>query len=241
MLFDIHSHILPSVDDGSQSMSESLQLLSLMRSQGITDVIATPHFYPLEDTFDDYKCRIAKAYKALLKETEGKDLPNIYLGSEVLYYRYIGNSESVFELCLNNSRYLLLELTDECICKEFFEDMENLYNKLGITPIIAHLERYCYAPNYKKLLKYIKNSALLAQINASSLFSQSRKVTEKLIKGGYVNFIATDAHSVTRRPPLMKQALAEIADSLGSEYASGFIRNSQILLEKICEVTNEQQ
>lgn len=241
MLFDIHSHILPSVDDGSQSMSESLQLLSLMRSQGITDVIATPHFYPLEDTFDDYKCRIAKAYKALLKETEGKDLPNIYLGSEVLYYRYIGSSESVFELCLNNSRYLLLELTDECICKEFFEDMENLYNKLGITPIIAHLERYCYAPNYKKLLKYIKNSALLAQINASSLFLQSRKVTEKLIKGGYVNFIATDAHSVTRRPPLMKQALAEIAERLGTEYASGFIRNSQILLEKICEVTNEEQ
>lgn len=241
MLFDIHSHILPSVDDGSQSMSESLQLLSLMRSQGITDVIATPHFYPLEDTFDDYKCRIAKAYKALLKETEGKDLPNIYLGSEVLYYRYIGSSESVYGLCLNNSRYLLLELTDECICKEFFEDMENLYNKLGITPIIAHLERYCYAPNYKKLLKYIKNSALLAQINASSLFSQSRKVTEKLIKGGYVNFIATDAHSVTRRPPLMKQALAEITERLGTEYTSGFIRNSQILLEKICEVTNEQQ
>ncbi len=241
MLFDIHSHILPSVDDGSQSMSESLQLLSLMRSQGITDVIATPHFYPLEDTFDDYKRRISKAYKALLKETEGKDLPNIYLGSEVLYYRYIGSSESVFGLCLNNSRYLLLELTDECICKEFFEDMENLYNKLGITPIIAHLERYCHAPNYKKLLKYIKNSPLLAQINASSLFSQSRRVTERLIKGGYVNFIATDAHSVTRRPPLMKQALAEIAETLGTEYASGFIRNSQILLEKICEVTNEQQ
>lgn len=215
-------------------------MLSAMRLQGITDVIATPHFYPLDDTFEDYKLRVTAAYNSLLKETAGKELPNIYLGSEVLYYRYIGSSESVFGLTLNNSRYLLLELTDECICKEFFEDMENLYNKLGITPIIAHLERYCRAPNYKKLLKYIKNSAILAQINASSLFSQSRKAAEKLIKGGYVNFIATDAHSVIRRPPLMKQALAEIAESLGSEYASGFIRNSQILLEQICEVNDEQ-
>ena len=210
-----------------------------MRLQGITDVIATPHFYPLEDNIVDYKHRITDAYNVLVKESSGKGLPNIYLGSEVLYYRYIGSSESAYELCLNNSRYLLLELTDECICKEFFEDMENLYNKLGIIPIIAHLERYCHAPNYKKLLKYIKNSAVLAQINASSLFSQSRKTTEKLIKGGFVNFIATDAHSIIRRPPLMIQALAAISESLGSEYASGFIRNSQILLEKICGVTNE--
>lgn len=234
MLLDIHSHILPAVDDGAFDISESLMLLEAMRLQGITDVIATPHFYPLDDNFNEYKERISNAYNLLLKETENKNLPRIFVGSEVLYYRYIGTSETVYELCLNRSQYLLLELTDECICKEFFDDIDNLVNKQRIIPIIAHLERYRNAKNYKKLLKYIKDNGILAQINASSLFSQSsRRATERLIKGGHVNFIATDAHSMKSRPPMMKPALEYIAENIGAEYASGFIRNSQILLEKI--------
>lgn len=234
MLLDIHSHILPAVDDGAFDISESLMLLEAMRLQGITDVIATPHFYPLDDNFNEYKERISNAYNLLLKETENKNLPRIFIGSEVLYYRYIGTSETVYELCLNRSQYLLLELTDECICKEFFDDIDNLVNKQRIIPIIAHLERYRNAKNYKKLLKYIKDNGILAQINASSLFSQSsRRATERLIKGGLVNFIATDAHSMKSRPPMMKLALEYISENIGAEYASGFIRNSQILLEKI--------
>ena len=153
MLLDIHSHILPAVDDGAFDISESLMLLEAMRLQGITDVIATPHFYPLDDNFNEYKERISNAYNLLLKETENKNLPRIFVGSEVLYYRYIGTSETVYELCLNRSQYLLLELTDECICKEFFDDIDNLVNKQRIIPIIAHLERYRNARNYKKLLK----------------------------------------------------------------------------------------
>mgnify|MGYP000010861118 FL=1 len=234
MLLDIHSHILPAVDDGAFDISESLMLLEAMRLQGITDVIATPHFYPLDDNFNEYKERISNAYNLLLKETENKNLPRIFVGSEVLYYRYIGTSETVYELCLNRSQYLLLELTDECICKEFFDDIDNLVNKQRIIPIIAHLERYRNARNYKKLLKYIKENGILAQINASSLFSQSsRRATERLIKGGLVNFIATDAHSMKSRPPMMKPALEYISENIGAEYAGGFIRNSQILLEKI--------
>ena len=92
MLLDIHSHILPAVDDGAFDISESLMLLEAMRLQGITDVIATPHFYPLDDNFNEYKERISNAYNLLLKETENKNLPRIFVGSEVLYYRYIGTS-----------------------------------------------------------------------------------------------------------------------------------------------------
>lgn len=234
MLLDIHSHILPAVDDGASNTEESLNLLYAMKSQGITDVIATPHFYPLDDDFGEYKKRISAAYSDLLKEVRGKNLPNIYLGSEVFYYRYIGTSESIYEFCINGSPYLLLELADDCICDELLKDIEDLIEKQGIIPIIAHLERYHRSRQYKKLLKYIKKNGILAHINASSLFSSNRrKITEKLIKGGYVNFIATDAHSMEKRPPLMKKALEYISENIGAEYASGFIRNSQTLLEKI--------
>ena len=207
-----------------------------MKKDGITDVIATPHFYADSDNLCDFKSRTEKAYNSLCAAAKGKNLPNILLGSELLYYRYIGISDAVPQFCLNGSRYLLLELTDDCISDSFFEDMSDLKNKLGIIPIIAHIERYYRAPMFKKLLKFIKNEKIPTQVNASSFFSNTYgRTAEKLIKKGYVNFLATDSHSTDTRPPKMKKALEYISDKLGAEYASGFIRNSQVLLDKITQ------
>ncbi len=213
-----------------------MKLLEMMKNDGITDVIATPHFYADSDNLDDFKARTEKAFKELCTAAEGKNLPRILLGSEVLYYRYIGTSEAIPDFCLNGSRYLLLELADDCISESFFEDMSDLKNKSGIIPIIAHIERYYRAPMFKKLLKFIKNEKIPTQVNASSFFSNTYgKTAEKLIKKGYVNFLATDSHSTDTRPPKMKKALEYISDKLGAEYASGFIRNSQILLDKLTQ------
>lgn len=235
-MFDIHSHILPAVDDGAKDMNEALKILEMMKIDGITDVIATPHFYPDNDSLNDFKSRTEKAYNALCAAAAGKNLPNILLGSEVLYYRYIGTSEAAEQFCINGSRYLLLELTDNCITDSFFEDITNLKSKAGVTPIIAHIERYHRSSAYKKLLKFVKKEGILTQINASSFFSPHYcKTAEKLIKKGYVNFLATDAHSTDKRPPKMKDALEYISGKLGSEYASGFIKNSQILYDKITQ------
>ena len=206
----------------------------MMKKQGITHVIATPHFYAMDESLEDYINRINLSYNKLMNAANENELPKIYLGSEVLYYRYIGQSESVYKFCLNKSQYLLLELTDNCIDSGFFEDIIKLRDNMGITPIIAHLERYYRASGYRKLLKFIRDEKILTQINASSLFIDSySKTAEKLIKKGIINFIATDAHSPISRPPMMKEALMKISERLGQEYLSGFIRNSQILLEQI--------
>ncbi len=234
ILLDIHSHILPGVDDGAKNTEESLELLRMMKNQGITDVIATPHFYAMSENLENYQKKISAAYNILTEAIKGADMPRIYIGSEVLYYRYIGKSDSVFNFCLNNSNYLLLELSDNSIGSELFDDINELRGNLGITPIIAHLERYYKFYGYKKLLKFISENGILAQVNASSLFSQGySKIAEKLIKNQLVSFIGTDAHSPDKRPPMMKQALEVIAKKIGTEYASGFIRNSQTLLEQI--------
>ncbi|MGN0450527.1 MAG: tyrosine-protein phosphatase [Acutalibacteraceae bacterium] len=244
MLFiflDIHSHILPAVDDGAKSLDESLEILNKMKADGITDVIATPHFYADSDNLEDFKARTQAAFNSLTAATEGKELPRIMLGSEVLYYRGIGSTKTVREFCLNGSSYLLLELTDRCITDSLFTDIYRLYNNLGITPIIAHLERYYKSTNYKKLLTFIKNEKILAQINASSFFIKGlSKTAEKLVKNGYINFIGTDAHSPDKRPPVMRDAMTYISERLGSKYASGFIRNSRILLEQIKESQDDQ-
>lgn len=211
-----------------------------MTADGITDVIATPHFYAAKDNLESFKARTKTAFDTLNAAIYGKGLPNIMLGSEVLYYRGIGSSETVREFCLNGSSYLLLELTDRCINEPLFSDIHGLINNLGITPIIAHLERYHKSANYKKLLSFIKQEKILAQVNAPSFFIKDlSKTAEKLVKNGYINFIGTDAHSPDKRPPVMRQALELISERLGSRYASGFIRNSQTLLKQLKEPQND--
>ena len=109
-IFDIHSHILPGVDDGPTEIETSLQLLSSMKEQGITDVIATPHFFATHENLEEYISKVNSAYTLLKEESKHKDLPNIYLCSEVFYFSGMGKINSVKSLSLCNSKYILLEL-----------------------------------------------------------------------------------------------------------------------------------
>lgn len=234
MFFDIHTHILPCIDDGAQSFEESIALLELMQKQGITHVLATPHFYPQEDNLTDFSEKISVAFAKLEDEVVKRNLPKIYLGCEMLYFEGIGQSKSLPVLCISGSRYLLLELTDNCINETLFQDLRDIKSNCNITPIIAHIERYHKAKNYKKLLKFIAEEKVLAQINASSVLIPAFKRTiKKLLKENLVQFIATDTHSVEERPPMLLPALKVISDLLGTEYSQRLIKNSIAFYKKI--------
>lgn len=234
MIFDIHTHILPAVDDGAEDINESLELLAMMKAQGITDCIATPHFYPESDNLSGFINRISTAFKQLQEAISNKDLPNIYLGSEVLYFEGIGYSRSISKLCLNGCPVLLLELTDESITEKLFEDLLIIKNNMGITPIIAHIERYHNAKKYRSFLKFLKANKIPTQINAASLFiPEYKRAIKKLITSGLAYVIATDTHSVNERPPRLDDALALIEKNYGKSHRIRLVRNSQILYEKI--------
>ena len=234
MLFDIHSHILPAVDDGAEDLIESLRLLEMMQYQGITDCIATPHFYPHEDNLEDFSTTVKTAFDHLKKIANERKLPNIYLGCEMLYYEGIGNSESLTEFCLNGSQFLLLELYDGCIGSSLFEDIKLMKENLFITPIIAHIERYCGTKNYNKLLKFVKEENIPVQINAASfLIPAYNRVLKKIIKSDIPFAIATDAHSSKERPPRMAEALREVNTRFGRECRSRIMQMSEWLFEKI--------
>ena len=234
MYFDIHSHILPTVDDGSADMTESLELLRLMQAQGITDVIATPHFYPQEDNLTDFSQMISETFEELSKRAVRNGLPKIYLGCEMLYFKGIGSSTSLGELCLNGSDFLLLELAEEAICDALFEDILAMRNNLGITPIIAHIERYCKSKNYRKLIKFVLTEEIPVQVNALSLsIPILNRAVSKLIKNGVSFVIGTDTHSVDFRPPMLSQALAIIEKKHGTELKEQIVENSRLLFKKI--------
>lgn len=234
MFFDIHSHILPGVDDGAQDLEESLKLLKMMKKSGISNVIATSHFYPEEVNYDVYLEVTRESFKELEKATNGKGLPKIYYGCEMLYYRGIGNSEVLNGLCLNGSKYLLLELTDFDINDYLFEDIINLKTKQGITPIIAHVERYYKAKNFKKLLKFLEKNNVPVQINAASVMIKPlRKTLKEIFSMGLFCVIATDTHSSEERPPLMSEAYVYIRDNFSPQLREKLARNSKKLAKEI--------
>lgn len=234
-MVDIHSHILPCLDDGSESTEESIILLEEMKKQGITDVFATPHFYPQNDNTYDFKKAYNLSYSNLQNAIKDKDLPKIHLGCELLYYEDIGFSDSLSQFCLLKSNYLLLELTEDVINKKLFEDLKLLIQN-NIIPIIAHIERYAFAKNYRKLLKFVKKEKILTQINACSVLEKdSYKFVKKLIKKDIVTFLASDTHSSEERPPQIAEALEIINNDFGNEYSEKLKSNSITLLKEITE------
>lgn len=234
MYFDIHSHILPGIDDGAKDMKESVQLLKMMKKSGISTVLATSHFYPIQVNLEGYLEATNKAYQELKEEVENKKLPQIYLGCEMLYYKGIGNSDVLKELCLNKSKFLLLELTDFDINDNLFEDILNLKKNADIVPIIAHIERYCYAHNFKKFLKFVKENNIPVQINTDSVMLRNcNRVLKTIFKNDIFCVLATDTHSVDRRPPLMKEAYVYVRDNFGAQYRERLVKNAKKLYQEI--------
>lgn len=233
---DIHSHILPHVDDGAKDIKETVRLLTLLKEQGVSRVIATPHFDASEDNVEVYENRIAKSYQLVLSETKGMDLPRIFLGSEVLYFTGMGKVEDIRRLCTVATNFLLIEFGMLEFNHRVCDDLVSLKEHMGITPVIAHIERYYNQRGYDNLLQLVENGIVFSQVNASSLFMRPySRVVKKLIKHDLVTFIASDAHSVEHRPPHIKQALDYIAAKFGPEVSNQLIKNAQFYAAHLFE------
>ncbi len=234
MLLDIHSHILHNIDDGAKDLNESVALLQNMYSQGITDVIATPHFYPQTDVLEDFTQTAAERFNELKTLCEAENLPNIYLGCEVFYYSGISKASNLEKLTLGGSEYILLEPSHTQLGKGFQRELLYFRDTLGITPILAHIERYHKEKGYKNLISFIKENGILTQVNASSFADRKySRVLKKLIKEDIITFLGTDTHSLELRPPLLLDALNVIEEKFGNDYKEKLCENSLELLNKI--------
>ena len=237
---DIHAHILPAVDDGASDLETSLQLLEMLKSQGVTDVIATPHFYPDSDSAESFFERTKMAYDQLNAEIASRDLPHVFLGCELRYFSGMGKSSAIEMFVTKGTNYLLLELPYGApITKTVLQDIIDISERQGLVPILAHIERYHKVTGYKSLLKLIADGYAKAHINASAVVvKETTKLCEKLIKGGYVSYLGSDTHSPDFRPPQIGPALELISARLGQSATDRLTIKSQQLLAEI-EAANE--
>lgn len=199
-MIDIHSHIIPGIDDGSRSMEMTLEMLRTAEKCGIHEVFATPH-YLLE--YGEAKINEVKEYVKNINEIlkEEKINVKIYSGQEVYFTENIINDYIAGNIgTLNDSRYMLIEFDMRKLEENIIDYLYELQVK-GITPIIAHIERYKYIMKNPEIINRFIGEGYLFQLNLGSIegkFGPEVQKTAKLfLKNGIYNFIGSDAHNTS--------------------------------------------
>ncbi|MBR1931130.1 MAG: protein-tyrosine-phosphatase [Lachnospiraceae bacterium] len=232
---DVHCHILPGLDDGSQSMDETLEMLRIAEAEGIRRMIVTPHYKEGRRSADpDTILRRMEEVQRLL-EDEGIDI-RLYPGNEIYYTSELEEKlESGRILSMNYTEYLLVEFSP-------FEDyiyirnaMDNI-RSLGYTPILAHVERYECMLKDRKHVEEMRALGCMIQVNASSVTGENgskvKRFVHKLLKLALVDFVGTDAHNTGRRKPALWKCAELLYKKYGAEYADALLTGNaeEILL-----------
>ena len=215
-MIDLHAHLLPSVDDGSGSIDESLALLGMLTAQGVEKVFATPHFYADKDTPSDFFERRARAYAELLS-ARTENLANVFLGAEVAYFQGISRMKELADMRLGGTKLLLLEMPPERWSDYTVRELIELSCSGEIRPMIAHVER-CMGYQSSRAWRSLLESGIVMQTNASFFIRpKTARLALKLLKRGTVHVIASDCHNVRVRPPRMREAMDRIEARLGED------------------------
>ncbi|MGN1343943.1 MAG: tyrosine-protein phosphatase [Traorella sp.] len=222
-MIDIHSHILPLIDDGAYSVKEALKMLISAYEDGTDEIVLTPHMaypYGFNNPFD----KIKSLFEDLNQIIENERIPiKTYLGCEYLFSSKEEFEEQFHEITtINNTNYLLIEFYFDVSDIEVIEAVDTLLQH-HLIPIIAHPERFdCIKQDPQLALSLIHKGALL-QMNKGSIlgrYGRSAKecALELLDKRAY-HFVGSDAHSSTRRTPLMYESYSLIQEMFGKDYA----------------------
>lgn len=229
-MIDWHCHILPGIDDGSRDVAESISLINMQASQGVSTIIATPHFYADNETVDSFLARRKKALE-LLKAEMPEEFPEIRLGAEVRYYQGISRMADLKALRIEGSKLLLLEMPMIRWTEYMVRELTELSGKSSIRIILAHVERY-QSLQKQAVWRKIYENGILMQVNASFIISHaSRHKAISLLNEGMIHFVGSDCHNVTSRPPHIGKAFEILQKKFGDEYISQMNKYGYSMLE----------
>jgi protein-tyrosine phosphatase len=225
-MIDLHSHILPGVDDGSPHLEMSLDMARMAVADGIGVMACTPHFMPglYDNEINDIRHRIDVFSQALYEH--GIDL-QLVIGADA-------HIRPDFNQCLragliptlNDSRYVLFE-PPHAIRPKNMEDLLFNTKMSGYVPILTHPERYRWIEQNYELFVSLANSGVWMQITAGSLTGRFGKRPEywaqRMLAEGLVSILATDAHNMTSRPPRLHDAFEVACREVGEEEATNLV------------------
>lgn len=208
-MIDIHSHILPGIDDGSKNINMTLEMLRQAVEDGTKKIIATPHFCReyAEEPYENVK-ELVKKLNILIK-SENLNI-DVYHGQEIYYtHELLENLKSGEIGSLNDTKYLLIELPMHKFDEEVFDVFYEL-RVSGYFVVLAHPERYSQIIKEPSYINRFIEEEVLFQMNAGSILGNFgkdvKKTSEILLNNNIYNFVGSDAHNIKSRNTKMKQA-----------------------------------
>lgn len=233
--FDIHSHILPGVDDGASTMEESLAMLGVAYNEGTRSILLTPHYTrgknsytreELNNRFLELQAEAAKQYPEL----------KLYLGNEILYEDgVVDDLKNGLIQTMNNTKYVLVEFNIRISYNQLYDAIRKITNA-RFRPIIAHVERYrCLFKHIERIDELVGLEAYL-QMNISSVYGgfmdENARWCKKLVREEYISFFGTDAHDLEERAPYINDYVTWIRKKCGEELLRQiFVKNPHKMIE----------
>ena len=216
-LVEVHSHILPGIDDGSPDVETSLKMIDMLKKQGAKAIVLTPHYYSDSISYDDFVARRNNAYN-LLKSSLPLESPELILSAEVYISKYLFNNSSLDEIKIGNSDYALIEHPFSC------DFSQEIYDRL----------RYPAFMDDADLLDEYIDMGCLAQVNISSFVDSPRHIRKKLFKfleAGRIHLIGSDCHNLTSRKPDFESGIHEIEKKCGFDIINQLQNNANMLIK----------
>lgn len=227
---DIHSHILPGIDDGAVDDSQTFSMLKSAYAQGVRIICATPHFRPVMFKVSVSERQAAFERTRNMAKSIASDF-EIVLGNE-LYF----TEDSVEYLkkgickCIGSTRYVLVEFSTMAEFNSIRRSVKRLVLE-GYIPILAHIERYADIIGNTDKVRELVDIGGYIQVNSSSLFSKSlgtKSFVKKLLKYNMVHFIGSDSHNDTDRGYNYDKAAGFIEKKYGKEYAGNLMYSNHV-------------
>ena len=234
-MIDFHNHTIPNLDDGPKSVDVALNMYKVAEQQGITDVINTVHYQHSKmenkDTSYDYIISEIKKFNKILKNNSINI--NIHAASEVYYKPNLTEilDNPITTFC--NGKYMLVEFHTILLPDNYKNEFYKLMLK-GVTPIVAHPERYRFVQNDISLVEEWVQLGYLIQIDCGSILGHfgenTEKITNLLIKKNLCHLIGSDAHNDKKRNFCLYETYMKISEKYGNDYKDFLMKNASKLL-----------
>ncbi len=216
---DFHTHILPNVDDGAETMSVAARMLQVMEQSHVEAIVATPHYFSLDETPRDFLQRVQPVLKAFEQQAHTR----LLLGAEVYLERGLLLKEDLADLCIQGTDLLLLELPVSKYRDWMYQTIVNITSIYGVRPVIAHVERILPYINSKELSRLMEIPGICFQFNHSAFSNRKAlKLLKRLVQEGYLIFLGSDCHDMEGRMPTGESAYQEIEAWISKKIGSDF-------------------
>ncbi len=226
--FDIHTHILPGMDDGAENMETARQMLRQAKENNVEDIVVTSHYCPERWLWDREK--YLDRFQALQAEAE-KEKIRLYPGNEIYYTSHIPEAlEKGACLSLNGGRYILIEF-DYHIWEGAMEQALVSLQYEGYTPVIAHAERYRCLTESDQLIQRLSEQGMVIQVNSDSVIEAHRRrlrrsPVKRWLRQKIIHAVASDSHDARLRPNRMRECGAILEKYYGTDYARALLREN---------------